>query len=95
MEIPWQSSGQGSVLPLHGALVQSLGQQDPLEKKWQPIPVFLRGEFYGQRSLAGYSPCVCKESDMTEYAHKHTILLFITIYLLLNLLGLYSHLVCK
>ena len=24
MEIPWQSSGQGSVLPLHGALVQSL-----------------------------------------------------------------------
>ena len=24
MEIPWQSSGQGSVFPLHGALVQSL-----------------------------------------------------------------------
>ena len=47
-------------------LVQSLGQEDPLEKKWQPIPVFLRGEFYGQRSLAGYSPWGCKESDMTE-----------------------------
>ena len=47
-------------------LVQSLGQQDPLEKKLQPIPVFLRGEFYGQRSLAGYSPWGCKESDMTE-----------------------------
>ena len=24
--------------------------------KWQPTPVFLPGEFHGQRSLAGYSP---------------------------------------
>ena len=23
---------------------------------WQPTPVFLPGEFHGQRSLAGYSP---------------------------------------
>ena len=28
--------------------------------------VFLSGEFHGQRSLAGYSPWGCKESDMTE-----------------------------
>ena len=26
----------------------------PWRKKWQPIPVFLPGEFHGQRSLAGY-----------------------------------------
>ena len=26
----------------------------------------------GQRSLAGYSPWSCKESDMTEHAHTHT-----------------------
>ena len=26
----------------------------------------LAGEFHGQRSLAGYSPWGCKESDMTE-----------------------------
>ena len=25
-------------------------------RKWQPTPVFLPGEFQGQRSLAGYSP---------------------------------------
>ena len=25
-------------------------------RKWQTIPVFLPGEFHGQRSLAGYSP---------------------------------------
>ena len=29
-------------------------------------PVFLPGEFHGQRSLAGYSPWGRKESDMTE-----------------------------
>ena len=28
--------------------VQSLGQEDPLEKEWQPTPVFLPGEFHGQ-----------------------------------------------
>ena len=29
-------------------------------------PGFLPAELHGQRSLAGYSPCGCKESDMTE-----------------------------
>ena len=35
------------------------------KKKWQPTPVFLPGKWHGQRSLAGYSPWSCKESDMT------------------------------
>ena len=39
--------------------VPSLGQEDP-------TPVFLPGESYGQRSLAGYSPWGHKESDATE-----------------------------
>ena len=30
------------------------------------IPGFWPGEFHGQRSLAGYSPWGCKESDTTE-----------------------------
>jgi len=38
----------------------------PWRRKWQPTPVFLPGEFHGQRNLAGYSPWGCKESDMTE-----------------------------
>ena len=33
---------------------------------WQPTPVFLPGESYGQKSLAGYSPWGHKESDTTE-----------------------------
>ena len=35
-------------------------------RKWQPTPVFLPGEFHGQRSLVGYSPWGRKESDTTE-----------------------------
>ena len=47
--------------------VQSPGWEDPLEKGMVlPTPVFLPGEFHGQRSLAGYSPLGRKESDMTE-----------------------------
>ena len=28
--------------------VQSLGQEDPLEKEWQPTPVLLPGKSHGQ-----------------------------------------------
>ena len=38
----------------------------PWRRKWQPTPVFLPGESHGWRSLEGYSPWDCKESDMTE-----------------------------
>ena len=38
-------------------------------RSWQPTPVFLPGESYGQRSLVGYSPGGCKESDTIECTH--------------------------
>ena len=38
----------------------------PWRSDWLPAPVFLPGEFHGQRSLVGYSPWGCKELDMTE-----------------------------
>ena len=38
----------------------------PWRRKWLPTPLFLPGEFHGQRSLEGYSPWGCKESDMTD-----------------------------
>ena len=38
----------------------------PWRRAWQPTPEFLPGESHRQRSLAGYSPWGCKESDMTE-----------------------------
>ena len=46
--------------------VRSLDWEDPLEEVWQPTPVFLPGESYGPRSLAGYSLQGHKESDKTE-----------------------------
>ena len=46
--------------------VRFLGWEDPLEKEWQPTPVFLPGKSYGWRSLVGYSPWGHKESDTTE-----------------------------
>ena len=40
--------------------------RSPGEREWLPTPVFLPGEFHGQRSLVGYSPWGCKESETTE-----------------------------
>ena len=46
----------------------------PWSRTWQPTLVFLSGEFHGQRSLEGYSPWGCKESDTTEVtSHANTL----------------------
>ena len=57
--------------------VRSLGQEDPLEKKWQPTSVLLPGKFHGwrsliaKRSLVGYNPRCHKELDTTQRLHFH------------------------
>ena len=43
--------------------VQFLGRHIPWKRGWQPPPVFLPGEFHGQRSQVGYSPWGRKESN--------------------------------
>ena len=58
-QIDWET-GNNETLSLAGA-PKSLQR-----RKWQPTPVFLPGEFHGQRSLMGYSPWGHKESDTTE-----------------------------
>ena len=56
--------------------VGSLGWlRSPGEGNWLPTPVFLLGELHGQRSLAGYSPSDCKESDRTERLSSFTWLI--------------------
>ena len=48
--------------------VWSMGWEDPpWRRKWLPTPVFLPGEFHGQRCLAGYSLWGRKELDTTEW----------------------------
>ena len=46
--------------------VRSLGLKDTPRREWLPTPVFLPGEFHGQRSLESYSPWGCKELGTTE-----------------------------
>ena len=46
--------------------VRFLGWENPVQKEWQPTPVFLSGKSYGWRSLVGYSPWGHKQSDTTE-----------------------------
>ena len=41
--------------------------QFPWRREWLPTPAFLPGEFHEQRSLEGYSPWGCKESDTTGW----------------------------
>ena len=54
--------------------VQSLGQDDPLEKEMaKPTPVFLPGKSLGQKNLGDYSLWGPKESDMTEHLNNNQI----------------------
>ena len=46
----------------------------PWDRKWQPTPVFLPKKFHGQRTLVGYSPWGCKESDTAQHACTHAII---------------------
>ena len=52
-------------LPVMQGSIPGLGRF-PEEGTGKPTPVFLPGEFHGQRRLVGYSPYGQKELDMTE-----------------------------
>ena len=49
---------------------------------WLPTPVFLPGEFLGERSQTGCNPWGCKELDMTKWLTHVTIVIKIIIILL-------------
>ena len=38
----------------------------PWRRAWEPTLAFFPGKYPGPRSLVGYSPWCCKESDLTE-----------------------------
>ena len=66
---PRQSSGTESACEFGRRGLDPWVKKIPWRRKWQPIPVFLPEKFYGQRSLAGYSPWDHKESG---YNRAHT-----------------------
>ena len=55
-----------SLLATQEIWVQSLGQEDPLRREWQPIPVFLPGKSHGQRSMVGYSPWGLRQTQISN-----------------------------
>ena len=52
--------------------VRSLGREDPLQKEMATHSSTLAWRIHGGRSLVGYSPWSCKESDMAEWLSMHT-----------------------
>ena len=56
------SAGSLCPPPLFVCVLHRRCRFDPWVRKipWQPTPVFLPGEFHGQRSLVGYSPGLAK-----------------------------------
>ena len=54
----------------------SWAEKIPWRRKWQLTLVFLPGESHGQRSLVGYGPYGCKESDRTEVTQQSTAHVF-------------------
>ena len=49
--------------------VWSLVRKISWKREWLSTPVFLPGQFHGQRSLLGYSSWGCKELDMTSMSN--------------------------
>ena len=66
------------------AQVRSLGREDPWRREWLPTPIFVPGEFHGQRSLVGHSPWGHKELDtieqLTHFNIKIIIMLLLAVF---------------
>ena len=56
----------------------------PSRGKWQPIPVFLPGKSYGQRSLAGYIQSTGSQRVRHAREHAHTRIWLVAIFLDIN-----------
>ena len=78
---------QGIAWSLHPTTLQEIQEtrahswvkRIPWRREWQPTPGFLPGKSHQQRSLAGYSPWGCKESDKTELLRFHLKHLFLCV----------------
>ena len=79
--LPGGSDGKGSACNAGGpgspgSNLGSLGLKIPWRRHGYPFvfyPVFLPGEFHGQRSLAGYSPWGHRELESTEQLTHSTL----------------------
>ena len=65
-DLPGDSDGKRNCLRCRRPRFSPWVRTIPWRRKRQPIPVFLPGEFHGQRNLVGYGPWDHKESDTTD-----------------------------
>ena len=71
--LPWWLSGKESACQCRTHRFNPWVGKISWRRKWQPTPVFLPGKSHGWWNLAGYSPWSCKELDMTEQLHFHSL----------------------
>ena len=64
-----------AIQELQATWVRYLGQEYAWKRAWLLAPIFLPGEFHGQRSLADYCPQCHKESDTSEVTEQALIYL--------------------
>ena len=64
-ELRWWLSAKESACQCRRCKFTAWAGKIPWRRKWQPTPAFLTGESHRQKSLAGYNPGGCKESDVT------------------------------
>ena len=73
--LSWWLSGKESACSADVDSIPRSGRSS-WRRKWQLIPVFLPGEFHGQRSLVGYRPWGHKESGM-RLNHHHQLCVYV------------------
>ena len=68
-QLPWWLRGYSVCLQCRRPRFNPWVRKISRRRKRQPTPVLLPGKSHGWRSLVGYGPWGCKESDMTERRH--------------------------
>ena len=66
MVFPGGSDGKESACNAGGQKFDPWLRKIPWRREWQSTPVFLLGEFHGQRRLVAYSPWGHKEWDRAK-----------------------------
>ena len=69
MGFPGSSDGKASACNVGDPGLIPGSERSPGEGNGNPLQYLLPEKFHGQRSLVGYSPWDCKESDITEQLH--------------------------